>query len=141
MRRSFAASLWPGARCNGFDDGDDGALGFGLGSIIVKRALPISRHFFSVSRSYSRHFVFVMPAGAPCALLSPLGVVDPDLLLDPASNDDPVLRDPRVELRTLNTPFFAQEKRPSADLSAEFMVPTEESVAAEIEAARVLVFL
>jgi hypothetical protein len=141
MRRSFAASLWPGARCNGFADGEDGADGFGLGSIIVKRALPISRHFFRVSRSYSRHFVLVMPAGAPGALPSPLGVEDPDPPLDPASKDDPVLRDPSVELRTLKTPFFAQEKRPSADRSAEFMVPTEESVAAEMEAARVLVFL
>jgi hypothetical protein len=139
MRRSCVASLWPGGRCNELD-GEDGALGRGLGSIIVKRALPMSRHFFIVSRSYSRHFVFVIPAGAPSALPSPLGVEAPEPPLEPTSKEDPVLRDPRVELRTLNTPFLLHEKRPSAERSAVFMVPTEESVAAEIDAARVLVF-
>ena len=81
-----------------------------------------------------------MPAGAPGARPSPLGVDVPEPPLEPVSKDDPVLRDPRVELRTLNTPFLAREKRPSAERSAVFIVPTEESVAAEIEAARVLVF-
>jgi hypothetical protein len=109
--------------------------------MIVNRALPISRHFFRVSRSYSLHLVFVIPAGAPGALPSPLGVEVPDPPLDPASKEEPVLRDPRVELRTLKTPFLPQEKRPSADFKAVFMVPTEESVAAEMEAARVLDFL
>ena len=82
-----------------------------------------------------------MPAGAPSALPSPFGVDEPEPPLDPVSREDPVLRDPRVELRMLNTPLLPNEKRPSAERSAEFMVPTEDSVAADIEAARVLDFL
>jgi hypothetical protein len=140
MRRSVVESRCPGARWRGFE-GEEGAVGFGLGSIIVKRALPMSRHFFSVSRSYMRHFVFVMPAGAPGALVSPVGVEAPDLPLELLSKDDPVLRDPSVELRTLKTPFLAHENRPSAERSAVFIVPTDESVAVDMEAARVLVFL
>jgi hypothetical protein len=70
-----------------------------------------------------------------------VGVEAPDLPLELLSKEDPVLRDPNVELRMLKTPFFAQEKRPRAERSAVFIVPTEESVAADMEAARVLVFL
>lgn len=83
-----------------------------------------------------------MPAGAPGALPSPFGVdaPEPGLEFEPLSNEDPVLRDPRVESRTLNMPRLPNENRPSADRRAVFIVPTEDSVAAEMEAARVLVF-
>lgn len=85
--------------------------------------------------------VFVIPAGAPGArTISPVGVDAPEPRgeLEPLSNEEPVLRDPSVELRMLKTPLFPNENRPSAERRAEFMVPTEDSVAAEIEAARVL---
>lgn len=84
--------------------------------------------------------MFVMPAGAPIARPTPgpFGVDVPDP--DPLSNDEPVLREPSVEFRMLKTPLLPKEKRPKADFSAVFIVPTEESVAAEIEAALVVVF-
>lgn len=110
----------------------------GEGRIMVKRALPMSRHFLDDSRSYRRHFEFVMPAGAPGALPVSPGVDDPESGRDPPSRD-PVLREPSVESRTLNMPRLPKEKRPSADLRAVFIVPTDDSVAAEMEAARVLV--
>jgi hypothetical protein len=69
---------------------------------MVSLALPMSRHFLSDSRSYSLHFVFVMPAGAPGAReISPLGVEapEPGLEFEPLSNEEPVLRDPNVESR------------------------------------------
>ena len=79
-----------------------------------------------------------MPAGAPGALrASPVGVDAPESGREPLSKD-PLLREPSVESRTLNMPCLPKEKRLSADRSAEFIVPTEDSVAAEIEAARVL---
>lgn len=86
--------------------------------------------------------MFVMPAGAPGALpvLSPVGVEAPEPRLEPLSKEEPVLREPSVESRMLNMPCLPKEKRPRADLRAVFIVPTEESVAAEMEAARVLVF-
>lgn len=82
-----------------------------------------------------------MPAGAPGARIpSPVGVVapEPGRELEPLSNEEPVLRDPRVELRMLKTPLLPNEKRPNAERRAEFIVPTDDSVAAEMEAARVL---
>lgn len=74
--------------------------------------------------------------------MSPVGVEapEPGRELEPLSKDEPVLRDPRVELRMLKTPFLPNENRPSAERRALFMVPTEDSVAAETEAARVLDF-
>lgn len=77
--------------------------------------------------------MFVIPADAS------IGVLVPDPGFSPPSNE-PVLLDPRVELRTLNMPFLPKENRPSAERSALFIVPTEDSVAADMEAARVLVF-
>lgn len=113
-------------------------LGLGEGSIIVSLAPPMSRHFLSDSRSYSLHFVLVMPAGAPGArVTSPVGVVAPEPGREPLSKD-PELRDPSVELRMLKMPLLPNEKRPRAERRAEFIVPTEDSVAAEMEAARVL---
>lgn len=84
-----------------------------------------------------------MPGGAPGArATSPLGVEapEPGREFEGLSRDDPVLRDPRVELRILNMPFLPNEKRLSAERRALFMVPTDDSVAAEMEAARVLDF-
>jgi hypothetical protein len=85
--------------------------------------------------------VFVIPAGAPGARpgskLAGVLVPEPEPL-------DPVskllrLREPRVEPLMLNRPFLLKLNLPSALLRAEFMVPTEDSVTAEMEAARVLV--
>ena len=69
-----------------------------------------------------------MPAGAPGARIpSPVGVVapEPGRELEPLSNEEPVLRDPRVELRMLKTPLLPNEKRPNAERRAEFIVPTD----------------
>lgn len=84
-----------------------------------------------------------MPAEALTAPPAPLGDEAPEPgrdLLDPVSKllSD---RDPSVEFRTLNIPPLPKEKRPSADRMAVPIVPTEDSVAADMEAARVLDFL
>ena len=80
-----------------------------------------------------------MPAGAPGARPdSPLrGAPVPDPL-DPVSKLL-MLRDPRVDDLMLKRPFLVKLKRPRALRRAVFMVPTEDSVAADMEAARVLV--
>jgi hypothetical protein len=81
-----------------------------------------------------------MPAGAPAA---PPGLFAPDPGKEPLDPVSKLLsdRDPRVEFRTLNIPPLPKEKRPSADRIAVPIVPTDDSVAAEMEAARVLDFL
>ena len=83
-----------------------------------------------------------MPAGAPTAP-APFGDEAPEPGSDPL---DPVSKllsdlDPSVELRTLNMPPLPKEKRLRADRMAVPIVPTEDSVAAEMDAARVLDFL
>ena len=50
-----------------------------------------------------------------------------------------MLLDPSVDPRMLKRPFLPKEKRPRALRSAVFMVPTDDSVAADMDAARVLV--
>lgn len=84
-----------------------------------------------------------MPAGAPAAPPGPLGDDAPEPGRDPLEPVSKLLSDldPSVELRTLNMPPLPKVKRLSADRIAVPMVPTEDSVAAEIDAARVLDFL
>ena len=87
--------------------------------------------------------MFVIPAGAPTAPPGPFGDDTPEPGRDPLDPVSKLLsdRDPCVEFRALNMPPLPKVKRLSADRMAVPMVPTEDSVAAEMEAARVLDFL
>ena len=85
--------------------------------------------------------MFVIPAGAPTAPPGPFGDVAPEGR-DPLESSSKLFKDlDPCELRTPNMPPLPKEKRLRADLIAVPMVPTEDSVAAEMEAARVLDFL
>ena len=83
--------------------------------------------------------MFVMPAGASGALPgSKVGVLEPEPEPFEPESKELLLRDPRVEPLMLKRLFLPKLNLPIAERSAEFMVPTEDEVAAEMEAARVL---
>jgi len=94
----------------------------------VRRADPISRHLDALSRMYRRIFALVMPAGVPMLGSIAIGVAAPEeseslfVLRVPS-------RDVKVLLAMLNSPLPLSLKRRRAE-TAEFVVPTDDSVAA-----------